>query len=118
MFELSQQEYSFLRSQNDTLKQGAHAKYLPMALLNRCGHAIKRIKQCEVERSIQIIRIFTWIQQMLVNNTELRFEVEKIKEKQNLDALLAKKEEKPKAYIPVGFKLRRIVAARIGRKGE
>lgn len=31
MFELSQEEYSSLRSQNGTLKQGAHAKYLPMS---------------------------------------------------------------------------------------
>lgn len=31
MFELTQKEYESLRSQNATLKQGGHAKYLPYA---------------------------------------------------------------------------------------
>ncbi|MBC8053471.1 MAG: ORF6N domain-containing protein [Sphingobacteriaceae bacterium] len=119
MFELSQEEYQSLRSQNGTLKQGAHAKYLPMvfteqgvAMLSSVLNSARAIKV-----NIQIIRIFTRIRQMLADNTELRLEVEKIKKKldnqdknmevvfQYLDELLEKKEEQREPRKPIGYKL-------------
>jgi hypothetical protein len=36
MFDLTPEEYSFLRSQIGTLKQGEHIKYLPMAFTEQC----------------------------------------------------------------------------------
>ncbi len=69
-----------------------------------------------IEVNIQIIRIFTKIRQMLVDNTELRLEIEKIKKKldnqgknmevvfQYLDKLLEKKEN-AKPIKQIGYKL-------------
>lgn len=65
--------------------------------------------------NIQIIRIFTRIRQMLMDNTELRLEIEKIKTKLDsqgknmelvfryLDELIEKKSE-PKPRKRIGFK--------------
>ena len=67
--------------------------------------------------NIQIIRIFTRIRQMLMDNTELRLEIEKIKKKvdnhdknmevvfQYLDELLEKKEN-PKNRKQIGYKIK------------
>ena len=119
MFELSQEEYRSLRSQNGTLKQGAHSKYLPMAFTEQGVAMLSNVQNSAraIKVNIQIIRIFTRIRQMLTDNTELRLEVEKIKKKldnqdknmevvfQYLDELLAKKEEKPRPRQPIGYKL-------------
>jgi len=68
-----------------------------------------------IKVNIQIIRIFTRIRQMLVDNTELRLEVEKIKTKLDnqgknmevvfryLDELIDRKVE-PKPRKRIGFK--------------
>lgn len=65
--------------------------------------------------NIQIIRIFTKIRQMLIDNTELRLDIEKIKKKldnhgknmevvfQYLDELLEKKNV-PKIRKQIGYK--------------
>lgn len=65
--------------------------------------------------NIQIIRIFTRIRQMLMDNTDLRLEIEKIKTKLDsqgknmelvfryLDELIDRK-EKPKPRKRIGFK--------------
>ena len=119
MFELSQEEYSSLRSQNGTLKQGAHAKYLPMAFTEQGVAMLSSVLNSAraIKVNIQIIRIFTRIRQMLTDNTELRLEVEKIKKKldnqdknmevvfQYLDELLEKKEEPPQPRRAIGYKL-------------
>jgi len=115
----SQEEYSSLRSQNGTLKQGAHAKYLPMAfteqgvaMLSSVLNSVRAIKV-----NIQIIRIFTRIRQMLTDNTELRLEIEKIKSKldnqdknmevvfQYLDELLDKKDKPNPPRKAIGYKI-------------
>lgn len=68
-----------------------------------------------IEINIQIVRIFTRIRQMLIDNTELRLIVEEMRKKtdnntknielvfQYLDELLEKKKEKPRKKI--GFKI-------------
>ena len=65
--------------------------------------------------NIQIMRIFTRIRQMFVDNTELRLEIEKIKTKLDnqdenmeivfryLDELIDRKEE-PQERIRIGYK--------------
>jgi hypothetical protein len=119
MFELSQEEYRSLRSQNGTLKQGEHAKYLPMAFTEQGVAMLSSVlnSSSAIQVNIQIIRIFTRIKQMLMDNTELRLDVEKIKKKLDnqdknmevvfkyLDELSEKKEEsfKPRKFI--GYKL-------------
>jgi cell division protein FtsL len=117
MFELSQDEYQILRSQIGTLKQGEHTKYLPMvfpeqgvAMLSSVLNSSRAIKV-----NIQIIRIFTRIRQVLMDNTELRLEIEKIKSKLDnqdknmeivfryLDELIDKKDNPPPRKT-IGFK--------------
>jgi regulator of replication initiation timing len=68
-----------------------------------------------IQVNIQVMRIFTRIRQMFMDNTELRLEIEKIKTKLDnhdknmevvfryLDELLAKKEE-PKPRKRIGYK--------------
>lgn len=69
-----------------------------------------------IEVNIQIIRVFTRIRQLLLENTEIRLEVEKIKKKldnqdknmeivfQYLDELLEKKQEPKIDRKHIGFK--------------
>ena len=69
-----------------------------------------------IEVNIQIIRVFTRIKQLLLENTEIRLEVEKIKKKldnqdknmeivfQYLDELLEKKQEPKIDRKHIGFK--------------
>lgn len=83
MFELAPEEYHSLRSQNGTLKRGEHAKYLPMAFTEQGVSMLSSVLNSNraIKVNIQIIRIFTRIRQMFVDNTELRLEIEKIKTK-------------------------------------
>jgi cell division protein FtsL len=83
MFELSQNEYQILRSQIGTLKQGEHTKYLPMVFTEQGVAMLSSVLNSDraIKVNIQIIRIFTRIQQVLTDNTDLRLEVEKIKTK-------------------------------------
>ncbi len=117
MFELTSNEYNSLRSQIGTLKRGEHVKYLPMAFTEQGVSMLSSVLNSSkaIKVNIQIIRIFTRIRQMLMDNTELRLEIEKIKGKLDnqdknmeivfryLDELLEKKiDAKPRKRI--GYK--------------
>ena len=117
MFELTSNEYNSLRSQIGTLKRGEHVKYLPMAFTEQGVSMLSSVLNSSkaIKVNIQIIRIFTRIRQMLMDNTELRLEIEKIKGKLDnqdknmeivfryLDELLEKKSDaKPRKRI--GYK--------------
>ena len=117
MFELTTDEYYSSRSQNGTLKQGENIKYSPIVFTEQGVAMLSSVLNSSraIKVNIQIIRIFTRIRQMFIDNTELRLEVEKIKSKQNnqdknieivfsyLDELLEKKSElKPRRRI--GYK--------------
>ena len=85
MFELNETEMDSLRSQFATLKRGEHSKYFPkvfteqgVAMLSAILHSRQAIKV-----NIQIIRIFTKLRHIMSDNTELRIEIEKIKNKLN-----------------------------------
>ncbi|MBL7891301.1 MAG: ORF6N domain-containing protein [Bacteroidia bacterium] len=118
MFELTEKEFSNLRSQFVTSSWGGQ-RYLPYVFSE---HGIlqlanvlrsKRAKQM----SIRIIEVFVKMREMLADNTELRLEVEQIKQKlgnhtknielvfQYLDELLEKKEKRTKPRIQIGYKL-------------
>jgi hypothetical protein len=117
MFELTIDEYNSLRSQIGTLKRGEHAKYLPMAFTEQGVSMLSSVLNSSraIKVNIQIIRIFTRIRQMFIDNTELRLEIEKIKGKLDnqdknmeivfryLDELLEKKHE-PKPRKRIGYK--------------
>ena len=117
MFELTINEYNSLRSQIGTLKRGEHAKYLPMAFTEQGVSMLSSVLNSSraIKVNIQIIRIFTRIRQMFIDNTELRLEIEKIKSKLDnqdknmeivfryLDELLEKKNE-PKPRRRIGYK--------------
>lgn len=117
MFELTTEEYHILRSQKGTLKQGEHSKYLPMAFTEKGVAMLSSVlnSQRAINVNIQIIRIFTRIRQLFIDNTELRLEIEKIKTKLDnqgknmevvfryLDELIEQK-EKPQPRKRIGFK--------------
>jgi len=83
MFELTKQESEISRSQIVTLKQGHNLKYLPMAFTEQGVAMLSSVLNSKraIKVNIQIIRLFTKIRRMLIDNTELRFEIEDIKKK-------------------------------------
>jgi phage regulator Rha-like protein len=119
MFELTKEEDFVLRSQNATLKQGEHSKYLPFVFTEHGILMLSNVLKSEqaILVSIKIIDVFVQMRQMLVDNTELRLAIEEIRKKtdnntknievvfQYLDELIDKKEnEKPRKAI--GYKLK------------
>lgn len=109
MFELTPEEYEFSRSQNGTLKQGENIKYAPMVFTEQGIAMLSSVLNSSraINVNIQIIRIFTRIRQILADNTDIRLEIERIKNKienqdknmeivfRYLDELL-EKQERPK----------------------
>jgi len=85
MFELTREEYDSLRSQIGALKRGEHIKYLPMAFSELGIAMISSVLNSNraIQVNIQIIRIFTRIRQIILDSTELRLEIEKIKDRLN-----------------------------------
>lgn len=80
MFKLTDQEYETLRSQIAAQKKGGR-RYLPNVFTEHGVLMLSSVlnSQQAIEVNIQIMRIFTRIRQTLLNNTELRLEIEKIK---------------------------------------
>jgi phage regulator Rha-like protein len=113
MFELTKEEQEILRCQFGTLRWGQHTKYLPMAFTEQGVAMLSSVLNSDkaVEVNIQIIRVFTKMRQMLMDNTELRLEIEKIKRKLGnhgknielvfdyLDELLTENEKRKKAEL-------------------
>jgi hypothetical protein len=83
MFELTKEENDVLRSQFVTLRHGQHSKYLPFAFsehgILQLSNVLKSKQAIEV--SIKIIDVFVQLRTMVLSNTEIRLEVEKIKKK-------------------------------------
>ena len=65
------------------MKQGENIKYSPMVFTEQGVAMLSSVLNSSraINVNIQIIRIFTRIRQMLIDNTELRLEIEKIKTK-------------------------------------
>lgn len=118
MFELTPEEYSFSRSQNGTLKQGSNVKYAPMVFTEQGVSMLSSVLNSKraIKVNIQIIRIFTRIRQIIADNTDIRLEIEKIKNKLDnqdknmeivfryLDELLEKQEQPNPPRKRIGFK--------------
>ncbi|MGO1596983.1 MAG: ORF6N domain-containing protein [Sphingobacterium sp.] len=117
MFELTSDEYRYSRSQNGTLKQGGNIKYAPMVFTEQGVAMLSSVLNSSraIQVNIQIIRVFTHIRQVLADNTEIRLEVEKIKNKLDnqdknmeivfkyLDELLERQEKPNPPRKRIGF---------------
>jgi hypothetical protein len=118
MMELTKEEEDSLRCQIGTLKRGEHIKYLPYVFTEQGVAMLSSVLNSPkaIQVNIQIIRIFTRIRQMLLDNTEIRLAIEKLEKKtdnntknievvfQYIDELTDKKESvKPRKQI--GYKL-------------
>jgi len=117
MFRLNENEFESLMSQFATSKRGGRRK-LPY-MFSEHGvlmlSSILNSKQA-IQVNIQVMRIFTRIRQMFVDNTEIRLEIEKIKNKLDnqdknmeivfryLDELLEKQERPNPPRKRIGYK--------------
>ena len=117
MFRLNEIEFESLMSQFATSKRGGRRK-LPY-MFSEHGvlmlSSILNSKQA-IQVNIQVMRIFTRIRQMFVDNTEIRLEIEKIKKKLDnqdknmeivfryLDELLEKQERPNPPRKRIGYK--------------
>lgn len=70
MIELTAEEAEALRCQFGTLKRGEHIKYLPYAFTEQGVAMLSSVLSSAkaIQVNIQIIRIFTRIRQMLMDN--------------------------------------------------
>jgi phage regulator Rha-like protein len=109
MFELTKDENQSLRSQNVTLKRGQHSKYLPFAFTEHGVLMLSSVLKSEraIQVNIQIMRTFTKLREALLDNKDLRKELEELKQLteerfrivfETLDQLLTV-ESKPKKKI-------------------
>lgn len=118
MMELTAKEVEFSRCQIGTLKQGENIKYLPYAFTEQGVAMLSSVLSSSkaIQVNIQIIRIFTRIRQILMDNTEIRLAIEKLEKKtdnntknievvfQYIDELIDKKEPS-KQRKKIGYKL-------------
>jgi phage regulator Rha-like protein len=83
MFELSLKEYESLRSQNATLKRGAHSKYLPYAFTEHGVLMLSNVLKSgrAIEMSIKIIDVFVKLREMLLTHKDILLKLEQIEKK-------------------------------------
>ncbi|PWA11327.1 ORF6N domain-containing protein [Flavobacterium laiguense] len=82
MFELSQQEFEILRSQFGTSNWGG-TRYMPMAFTEQGVAMLSTVlnSPTAIKVSIQIIRVFTKVREMLTDSLGMKLEIEEIKKK-------------------------------------
>jgi hypothetical protein len=82
MFELSQQEFEILRSQFGTSNWGG-TRYMPMAFTEQGVAMLSTVlnSPTAIKVSIQIIRVFTKVREMLSDSLGMKLEIEEIKKK-------------------------------------
>lgn len=86
MFRLSRGEakaIAMARSQNATLKQGAHSKYAPYVFTEHGAVMLANVLKSPtaVRASIQVVRAFVRLRQMLATHTELARKIEALERK-------------------------------------
>ncbi len=116
MFQLTLPEFENLKSQIVTSSWGGTRK-LPFVFTEQGLAMLSGVLNSDraIAANIQIMRIFTKVRNMLIDNTELRLEIEKIKNKLDnqdknmeivfryLDELIGQKEN-PGERTPIGYK--------------
>lgn len=84
MFELTDDEFTSLKSQKVIAKKGrGGARYLPMAFSQLGVLQLANVLKSSTGRqmSIRILEVFVRLQSMLIENTELRLAIEKLERK-------------------------------------
>jgi phage regulator Rha-like protein len=117
MFQLRPQEQEILRYQFGTLKWGEHSKYLSYAFTEQGVAMLSSVLNSKraIQVNIQIIRVFTSLRKMLLDNTELRLAIEELRKQtrnntQNIELVfkyldeLLDKREKTLPPTKIGFK--------------
>jgi len=116
MFELSNEEFTILRSQIVTSSWGG-ARYISMAFTEQGVAMLSSVLNSKqaIHVNIQIMRVFTQIRERYTDTLSLKLDIEKIKKKLEnqdrnielvfsyLDELMEKKEN-PEQIVRVGFK--------------
>ena len=117
MFELSNKEFTNLRSQFVTSSWGG-SRYLPMAFTEQGVAMLSTVLNSKqaILVNIQIMRVFTKVREILMDNLSVRLEIEEIKKQlvnhdknielvfSYLDELIAK-HDNPKSRQVIGFQI-------------
>ena len=116
MFELSNQEFTILRSQIATSSWGG-TRYVPMVFTEQGVAMLSSVlnSACAIMVNIQIMRVFTKVRELLVDNLSIRLEIEEIRKQlsnhdKNIDLVfsyldeLIEKHDNPKPRKAIGFK--------------
>lgn len=117
MFQLTSKEFENLMSQNPISSWGGSRK-MPFVFTEHGVLMLSSVLNSDraIQVNVRIMRIFTHIRQMLIDNTELRLAIEDIRRKtennsknievvfQYLDELIEKKENK-KPRRAIGYKI-------------
>ncbi len=82
IYRLTKEEYDSLRSQFAILKRGQHSKYLPYAFTEQGVAMLSSVLNSEtaIQVNIQIIRLFTKMKQLILDNKDLWMKIEKIEQ--------------------------------------
>ena len=109
MFQLTQEEYASLRSQNVTLKRGQHRKYFPYAFTEQGVAMLSGLLNSEraIKVNIEIMRAFVQLRKLIDSNKELAKKIEKLESKYDeqfkivFEAIrqLIREDDKPKGKI-------------------
>jgi phage regulator Rha-like protein len=80
MFELTSKENEFLRSQNATLKRGAHSKYLPYAFTEHGVLMLANVLKGRraIQTSLMIIEVFVKLREWLSSQKDILIRLEKL----------------------------------------
>ena len=117
MFELSREEYNFLRSQFGTLKRGTHSKYLPMAFTEQGVAMLSSVLNSgrAIDVNIAIMRAFVQLRKISSSHKQLAQKLREIEARledhdESIDAIfeaiqqLMRPSEKPRK--PIGFEVK------------
>ena len=87
MFQLTEAEAAFLRSQTVTLKtgRGQHRKYLPYAFTEQGVAMLSSVLRSPraVRVNIEIMRAFVWLREMIATNRDLARRLDALEKKYN-----------------------------------
>ena len=116
MFELSNQEFTILRSQSVTSSWGG-SRYSPMAFTEQGVAMLSSVLRSDraIMMNIQIMRVFTRVRELLMDNLNLRIEIDEIKNQltnhdKNIELVfsyldeLIQQHEDPKPRKAIGYK--------------
>lgn len=122
MFVMTKPEFDIWRTQIATSKSDRMGlRHPPFCFTEQGVSMLSSVLNSDraIMVNIQIMRVFTEIRKMLLDNTELRLAIEEIKKKtennvknielvfQYLDELLEKKDKKPRSPKPLGYRIKR-----------